>query len=473
MIGRNRERKILMEMAAAKESQLAVVYGRRRVGKTYLVHETFADAFAFTHVGVENGTLQDELYAFWDSLRDFGWTCTRPQNWFDAFAELKRYLEQCPPGRKIVFLDELPWMDTRKSNFLKGLEKFWNGWATGRKDILLVVCGSAASWMTKNVLQNRGGLFNRASRQLYVLPFTLHECEELVKERGLRMDRADILSAYMVLGGAAYYWSLFDAGESLAQNIDRLFFSRTGELANEYSRLYRSVFANPEPYMAVVTALGMKKCGMTRDELVEMGEGIVNNGNLTACLANLEISGFLRKYAVPGHHTRGVIYQLIDNYTLFYFKFVRQNLGKDERFWSHNTTSPVRRAWEGLAFERVCLEHVSGIKRALGILGVETSVYAWRSAGKGSEAHGAQIDLVIDRADRVVNICEMKHSLGEYELTAEEARKLRNRVDAYRREFDFKGNVHLTLVTSGGFSGNKHSGIVQSAVTLDDLFAET
>ena len=380
MIGRKYEQRVLRELAEEDESRLAVVYGRRRVGKTYLVRETFANRFAFSHTGVEDGTMKDELFAFWDSLRDFGWECERPGDWFDAFGELKKYLSQLPEGRKIVFFDEVPWMDTRRSGFLKVFEKFWNGWASARHDIFLIVCGSAASWMVKKVLHHRGGLFNRSSRQLYVKPFHLHECELMVAERGLGMDRRDIVSAYMVFGGSAYYWSLLDKSESLAQNIDRLFFFTGGELANEFHRLYRSLFSNPEPYIAIVTALGTKKTGMTRDELAEAG-GLSNNGNLTECLENLELSGFLRRYSVGGNGKRGAVYQLIDNYTIFYFKFVKGNLRKDVHFWSHNLNSPVRYAWEGLSFERVCFEHVECIKAALGISGVVSSVSAWRRSG--------------------------------------------------------------------------------------------
>lgn len=470
MIGREYERRVLQAAAESDEAQLVVVYGRRRVGKTYLVRETFGNRFTFSHTGVEDGTMREELLAFWDSLRDAGWECDRPKDWLDAFAELKKFLARSTDERKIVFIDELPWMDTHRSGFLKVFERFWNGWASARHDILLVVCGSAASWMSKNVLNHKGGLFNRSSRQLYVLPFTLRECEMLVKERGLQMDRRDIVSAYMVFGGAAYYWSLLDKAESLSQNIDRLFFYRNGELANEFRRLYRSLFTNPDPYIAIVTALGTKKIGLTREELCEAGSGIANNGNLTECLENLELSGFVRRYSAFGYAKRGSFYQLIDNFTLFYFKFVKGNLRKDEHYWSHKGTVQIRRTWEGLAFERVCLEHLPSIKSALGISGVSSSCSSWRHTGGEEDARGAQIDLVIDRDDRVVNLCEMKFSQGEYEIDADEARCLRNRVEALAKAVGPRGNVHLTLVTAGGLKRNKYWNLAQSVVGLDDLF---
>ncbi len=473
MIGREKERQILLEMAQASHSQLAVVYGRRRVGKTFMVRETFGYRFSFSHTGVESGTMEDELFAFWESLRDAGHECTRPRDWWAAFAELKCHLQNLPEAKKTVFLDELPWMDTDKSGFTKALEAFWNGWASARRDIFLIVCGSAAAWMTKHVLQSRGGLFNRASRQLFLEPFTLAECERFVVEKGLELDRRDIVSGYMVFGGAAYYWDLLDKGESLSQNIDRLFFSRNGDLAHEFSRLYKSVFANPDPYVSVVTALGRKKVGMTRDEIVETGGAAANNGNLTVCLDNLERSGFIRRYSPVGRTKRGSVYQLIDNYTLFWFKFAKDRDDGDENFWSHSIASPARVAWEGLAFECVCLEHVDRIKNALGISGVASSIASWRSLGDGERRRGAQVDLVISRADRVTNLCEMKFCNGEYEIDAKEAERLRNRVETFRRETGMRGGIHLTFVTPFGIKRNKYRNLVQSEVTLDDLFRDT
>ena len=470
MVGREREVEILKELASSDHSELAVVYGRRRVGKTFLVRETFDYKFSFSHTGVEDGTLRDELFAFWDSLRDAGWECERPGDWWSAFGELKRHLQKCGDGRKIVFLDELPWMDTHKSGFVKALESFWNGWASARRDIFLIVCGSAAAWVVKHVLQSRGGLFNRASRQICLQPFTLGECELFVKSRGIEMDRIDIVEAYMVFGGAAYYWALLEKSESLAQNIDRLFFSRNGDLAHEFSRLYKSVFSNPEPYVAIVTALGEKKAGLTREELIASGERISGNGNLTKCLDNLERSGFIRRYLPVGKGKKGAVFQLTDNYTLFYFKFIRENAGGDESFWSHFKGTPACSAWQGLAFERVCLMHIDRIKSALGIAGVASSVASWRCREEGDGGHGAQIDLVISRADNVANVCEMKFTRREYEIDAEEAERLRNRTELFKRKTGFHGGTHLTFVTPYGVKRNKYWNLVQSEVTMDDLF---
>lgn len=471
MIGRKRELAILEDCRAADRSRLVVIYGRRRVGKTFLVREAFDYRFTFTHTGLEKGSYREQLAAFWNELRRQGGAqCPVPRNWMEAFEALKEVLSASGDARKTVFLDELPWMDTKNSGFVAAVEAFWNGWASARKDVLMVVCGSAAAWMTKKVLQNRGGLFNRASRTIRLEPFTLRECEEFVRAEGIAMDRKDIASAYMVFGGAPYYWSLLDRRESLSQNIDRLFFGQTAELADEFGRLYRSVFPSPDPYIAVVTALGKKKAGMTRAELADAVPGTANDGTLTELLRNLESSGFIRHYSMTGNIRKGSVFQLVDNYTLFYFQFVHGYSGRDSARWSHMVRSGARTAWEGLAFERICLQHSAQIKAALGIAGVETSESAWRCTSRDADVKGAQIDLVIRRADRVVNLCEMKFCSEKFAIDAGYAEKLREKIGAFKRETGTRDNCHLTFVTTYGLRRNAHSAMVQSEVTLDDLF---
>lgn len=471
MIGRKKELEVIRDCVEADRSRLVVVYGRRRVGKTFLVREAFDYRFTFTHTGLEKGGLREQLSEFWSSLkRQWNADCRMPSSWFEAFELLKDAVESSKDSRKTIFIDELPWMDTRNSGFVKAVESFWNGWASARKDVVMVVCGSAAAWMTKKVLQNRGGLFNRANRTIYLEPFTLAECEAYVRAEGLVLDRKDIASAYMVFGGAPYYWSLLNKGESLSQNIDRLFFGTRPELAEEFGRLYASVFANSEPYIAVVTALGKKKCGMTREEIVSSVADMENDGVLTTVLRNLETSGFVRRYVETGKRKKGSVFQLIDNYTLFYFQFVQGYAGHDEHRWTNMVHDQRRLTWEGLAFERVCLQHSRQIKAALGISGVETRESSWRCVSDDPDVRGAQIDLVIERRDRVVNLCEMKFASEKFAIGADYAARLREKVGAFKRETGTHGNCHLTFVTTYGLRRNIHCGIVQSEVTLDDLF---
>ena len=468
MIAREEESRLLREIAGQDRSQFVVVYGRRRVGKTFLVRETFDYSFAFTHTGLESSGLADQLAAFHDSLEEQGLDgCPIPHDWIEAFSLLKKLLRQSAAERKIVFLDELPWMDTPRSRFVSALEHFWNGWCAARKDIVLIVCGSATSWMAKKVLRNKGGLFNRASRTIFLEPFTLGQCEEYARARGLSMDRREITEGYMVFGGSPWYWSLLDPALSLAQNIDRLCFSPKGELVAEFKRLYASVFGRPERHLKIVRALAARKGGLTREELVR-DTGLPNTGVLTDVLDELEQSGFIRRYAEIGKKKKGAVFQLMDSFTLFHLEFMAGKSTSRPGFWLDAVDSPARFAWEGVSFERVCLWHEKQIRSALGIAGVSAAAESWR--GLGPSGRGAQIDLLIDRRDGVVNICEMKFSPGEFAIDADYAKNLRNKIAAFKETAGQGKSVHLTLVTAGGLKRNAYWGMVQSQVTLDDLF---
>jgi len=467
MVGRQEEIRLLKEIAAGDRSQFVVVYGRRRVGKTFLIHETFDYRFAFSHSGIEGGSLSEQLEAFYDSLVEQGLPETeKPRNWLAAFRLLKRLLASQGDTRKIVFLDELPWMDTPRSRFIAALEHFWNGWCSARKDIVLIVCGSATSWMIRSVLKNKGGLFNRANRVIYLKPFCLAECEAYMCERGISMGRRELMEGYMVFGGSPYYWSLLDAGRSLAQNLDRLCFTPSGELVSEYKRLYASVFRNPETYMKIVTTLFDRKSGLTREELSEL-TGIPATGRMTGLLEELEESGFVRPYVPIGKKKRGTVYQLIDSFTIFHLTFMKGRSSARRGFWIDAVDSAERHVWEGLSFERVCMLHEDALKFALGISGVSTETASWRSKRKKD---GAQIDLLIDRRDGIINVCEMKFTADAYEISDAYEKKLRHKLALFKEESAIRKSVHLTLITTYGIKRNAHSGVVQSEIKLDDLF---
>ena len=470
IIGRKDEQQILRSAAQSENSEFVAVYGRRRVGKTYLIRETFGYKFTFQHTGLAKGNTREQLFSFAISLRDAGYDdCPIPKSWLEAFSLLSTYLKNSTDEKKIIFLDELPWMDTPRSNFISAFEHFWNGWASARKDIVLIICGSATSWIINKVINDHGGLHNRVTKQIALQPFTLKECEMFAQSKGLEMSRYQLAECYMVLGGIPYYWSLLEKGMSLSQNIDKIIFAKNGKLSNEFNQLYASLFKSPEQYIDVVTALGKKKAGMTRDEIIAATDKY-SNGALSKVLDELEYCGFIRKYNGFDKKSKQAIYQLIDNYTLFYFKFIQQNENNDEHFWSASIDSAMHRAWSGLAFERLCMAHTQQIKAALGIAGVLSNVYSWRKEADET-SDGAQIDLLIDRKDQVVNLCEMKYSLSEYTIDAEYEQKLRNKKSVFIDTTNTKKAVHLTMVTTFGIKANAYSGIVQNEVTLDDLFA--
>ena len=471
LIGREKEQKTLKTAFNSDESQFVAVYGRRRVGKTYLVRQFFSGKLSFAHSGQAKGSMKEQLYGWCASLREAGLRIeTAPKNWLEAFELLKDLVRQSPDGKKVIFIDEMPWLDTPRSNFTNALEYFWNGWAAGRNDILLIVCGSATSWIVSKLFKNHGGLHNRVTHRILVEPFTLHECEMYIEKRGFKLSRYDIIEAYMVMGGIPYYWSLLERGKSVAQNIDDLFFTKNGNLRYEFQELYQSLFKNPDYYINIVLSLGSSKTGMTRDELINACH-LPSSGTVSIALEDLEHCGFINKTPLYNLKNRAK-YCLIDNFTLFYIKFMNNSGNTDEHFWSHNYKSALHNAWVGLAFERVCFQHIPQIKSALGISGVHCEVYTWQTGQSADGTRGAQIDMLIDRADNMINICEMKFSKTPYTISNEDSLSIANKVERFSEAISNTKSINVTMITVNGITENGHWNDVHNVVSAEELFRE-
>lgn len=470
MIGRIEELKSFDHDLQGEESQFVAVYGRRRIGKTYLVREKFYDQFAFYHTGVRNGSMREQLAAFRMSLKNAGFKqCPRLTSWLDAFSCLYDHVRSLPSGRKVIFIDELPWMDTPRSNLVSSLEYHWNNQLSLRKDVFLIVCGSASSWIIENIVHNLGGLYNRLTDRIWLRPFRLAECEQYAHSRGLGLSRQEICEAYMIFGGVPYYWSLLRSELGFRQNIDVLCFSEHGKLRDEFQYLYASLFRDADKHLKVVDVLSAKKCGIKREEIYA-ASGLASRSTLKKVLDELVRCDFVRQYSARGKKNRDAFFQLIDNFTIFHNSFLKDGPVADPHFWTSRSESSRINVWNGLSFERVCLLHLDEIRRALGISGQVTTAYSWRSASDKDGTRGAQIDLVIERADKVINLCEMKYCDTEYELDKDEAERLRGRRAAFKKETGTHSACRITLVTPYGLKRNLHSGIVDNVITLDDLF---
>ncbi len=470
IVGRKREKDCLMRCLESKRPEFVVVYGRRRVGKTFLVKEFFNKQFSFYTTGLTDEKTKGQLRAFHESLNAYGYVRKElPKDWFEAFSELRQFLEsekvyrEPINNKRVVFLDELPWMDTAKSDFKSALEYFWNSWASSQEDLVLIVCGSATSWIITNLLTDKKGFHNRVTRRIRLLPFSLAECEELYELNDIVMTKSQMIESYMVFGGIPYYLNLFDSRLSLAQNIDELCFKKYGDLHNEYYNLFYSLFSKPEKHMAILEKLSGKKEGLTRTELskeAEIGGGSV----LTKNLRELEECGFIRKFNDYAKEENDALYQLTDPFTLFAIRFIEK---KQFDSWNSYVNSPGYNSWRGNSFEIVCLNHIGQIKQLLGISGIETNEFAWRSS---KSENGAQIDLIIDRKDGVINLCEMKYTNDEYALDQEEHDKIIKRMTLFQKESETKKAIHITLISGNGYKRNKYSGIVQNVIQGDDLF---
>ena len=472
IIGRLAELKKLKALQSEPGSVFVALYGRRRVGKTFLVRQAFTNQFDFYLTGMANVTLSQQLANFHAAVQQYAdpakqWEAA--DSWFNAFRQLSDLLEQSKSEKKLVFLDELPWLDTPHSGFIPALEHFWNSWASARNDVILIVCGSAASWMINNLINNTGGLHNRITHRIKLEPFTLAECEAFFKSKGGVFDRYQLILLYMSIGGIPFYLNQVDVTASAAQNINRMCFETEGLLRNEFNNLYRSIFNKADRHMAVIEALSKKVKGLTRTDIIKAAK-LLTGGGVTRILSELEESGFIRKYVPFGKKERNSLYQLSDCYSLFYLRWIKNSSTLDENTWINQLDSPAQRAWSGYAFEQVCLAHIKEIKQGLGISGVQTATSSWISR---VSKKGAQVDLVIDRRDQVITICEMKFSMNHFAIDKSYADELRNKIGVFREETKTRKAIFLCFVTTYGLTKNSYSAaLVQNEITMDVLFGD-
>lgn len=478
IVGRKEEVNTLKRLYHSDKSEFVAIYGRRRVGKTYLVNQVFKNEFSFKHTGLspfDDGAsigMREQLQAFQYSLFRNGYTefDTAPSDWFEAFFRLEKLLQSKPKGhKKVVFLDEMPWMDTPRSRFISAFEGFYNGWAAAQDDILLVVCGSSSSWILKNIINSKGGLYDRITCRIKLLPLTLKETEDFLRLNNSALERYDIVQAYMALGGIPYYLGYVKSGQSVEQNIDDILFKDNAPLNGEFQRLFNTLFTNSEQYIKIVRCLSRRNYGYTREEISAQTH-ILQGGGLTGYLDRLAEADFVEKYKPAMTSGKSEYYRLKDCFSIFYLRFIDGQSGLDPHFWQNNSSAQKIKSWQGFAFEQVCLSHINSIRKALGISGIVTRA-SNMLIPSDNNTQGTQLDLVIERGDRNVNVCEMKFYSSEVSVDKEESLKLRNRVSALRQSRKIKGNVFLTLVTTFGLKYGLYSGVYNKVLTLDDLFA--
>lgn len=476
IIGREHEIEELERLYHSDRPEFVAVYGRRRVGKTFLIKQALKGRITFQHTGVspvdqegEKNRMKTQLESFYYSLLSHGLEgFKKPKTWMEAFYQLEQLIIRLDNGsRQVIFIDELPWMDTPRSGFLPAFESFWNGWCSGRDNVMLVVCGSATSWILGNLSRNRGGLYGRLTDEIKLSPFTLKECEEYFVHEGIELSRYDVVQSHMVFGGIPYYLSYFQKGLSFERNTDKILFGNNPRLKDEFNRLFNAIFGNPEDCKKIVRLLASRHNGYTREEIATQ-TGLPLGGGLTDTLKALVESDFIMRYSPYGRPGKTECYKLIDNFCLFWLKYVERNMDNGS-FMTDHTASDIMKRWRGVAFEEVCWQHIAQIKRALEIGGVRSSISAWSVTGDDNK-DGAQIDLLIIRDDNVVNLCEMKFSGETYHISKDEESRLRNRIETLKATLTAKQTVHLTMITTYGVAYGKHSGIVQKQVTMDELF---
>ena len=474
IIGRGSEKAILRKLTDSSKPELLAVYGRRRVGKTYLVQRYFGKAIDFDMTGKHNASLSEQLENFTAALsraspRTY---IAVPRSWTEAFRMLEAYLEQITSKKKkIVFLDEFPWMSTARSGFLSAFTHFWNTYGTRQSNLLVIICGSSASWMIQHVVKNKGGLHNRITRRIRLQPFNLHETKKFLTAKHVNLNNYLIAQVYMVLGGIPHYLNAIEPGLSVAQNIDNICFQKDGLLREEYNNLYPALFDRSERHIEIIAALNSKKSGLSRKEILNI-TGQKSGGWMTKVLDELIESGFISRHQPFNKKIKDSLYRLSDPFTLFYLNFMKNNRTHGKGVWLKKSARPGWRSWVGLAFENVCLAHIAEIKKSLDIAAVYSEESSWLHRGTKDE-QGAQIDLLIDRDDQIINICEIKFTENSFSITKAYARDLENKLSVFKENTKTKKTIFMTLLTSHGMKENDYSrNLIQSQVTLKDLFID-
>lgn len=468
IVGRLREQAILKEVFENKKSELIAIYGRRRIGKTYLVREFYKQSIVFEVTGLFGASLQDQISNFTKEIRKRSRRTLRdlPKNWLEVFSIFEMYLDTLPKGKKkVIFIDEFPWMATAKSKFLMAFENFWNTYCTKRNDLIVVICGSAASYMVQKIIKNKGGLHNRISRKIRLLPFNLSETEQFLIKKGLKFTRYDVIQIYMALGGVPQYLEKLSKGLSVSQNIDKLCFSKDGLLNDEFNQLFISLFENSERHIKIIKTLASSNKGLTRNELIVKSK-LPSGGDFSLKLEELVESGFVTDYPFYQNKRQLTLYRLSDEYSRFYLKFIAFNKNGGEGTWQELSTSQSFQSWSGFVFETLCLKHILQIKKALRIDIIYTHETCWFN-------ENAQIDLLIDRADNVMNVCEMKFYNSPFIIDKKYYFNLKNKISELQKASKTRKNIFITMLTTYGIKENQYSNeLIQMSLGMDVLFVD-
>jgi len=472
IIGRTIEQKQLAQILDSEDAELLAIYGRRRIGKTFLIRNFFEKQLVFEISGIHNAALGKQLEIFGYAIgKATGLPISAPKNWIQAFNQLIAYLEPLVKSqKKVVFIDEFPWLHTPRSGFKEAFENFWNMWASNQKNLIVVVCGSAAAWMIKNIVKNKGGLHNRITRRIRLMPFNLSETESFLKSRKIKLDRYQMIQLYMVMGGVPQYLKMIEPDESAAMAVDRICFTKDGFLNDEFKNLFNSLFDGATHHMAVIKLLAKRGKGLSRNEIINACK-LPSGGGTTQLLDELRESGFIEIYTPFGKSSKDSQYKLIDEYSIFYAKFIADGKLKGPGSWATYSSTPSYVSWSGIAYETICMKHIQQIKQALGILGVHTEHSLWRHTPQNKNESGVQLDLLIDRQDGCITICEMKFSRAEFEISKSYAKDLQKKLDVFQEKSNTKKTVFLTLVTTRGVKNLvNYKGLIQNEIKMDDLF---
>jgi hypothetical protein len=483
IVGRQKEQNLLRELINSKKAEFIAVYGRRRVGKTYLIKNLMSSLpCVFFHVtGIQKGPFKLQLKEFAKQIGKAFYqspSLVPEKNWFDTFEVLTDAINKMPKDQTVIlFFDELPWMATPRSRILVALELYWNRYWVFDRRVKLIICGSSTSWIINNIINNKGGLHNRVTRTFHLQPFALFETESYLKEHNIKLNRRQILDLYTVIGGVPLYWSFIRKGFSAHQCIDELCFQKNGALVNEFGRLFASLFEDSKPYVDLIRLIAKHRYGIGQSELIRLSK-LPNGGGTIDRLRELEEAGFITSLVPYGRKDRGLYYVMDDEYSLFYLHWIEPHLRtiskkeNNEGFWLALSQGPAWKSWVGYSFESTCYKHIDQIRKALKI-DPGAIVGTWRFAPKSSDEDGAQIDLLFDRLDGAITLCEIKYSDNPYAIDKVYAHEILKKMEVFKKQTKTKKQLFFSMITTMGLKPTMYSEeLISNEATLDHLFKE-
>lgn len=489
IIGRIREQKLLEKAYESEQSEFIAVYGRRRVGKTFLIRQYFInkqfngkkDSIFFYATGTKDGPLQDQISNFTQSIGAAfysGASLALSSNWRDTLNTLTHAIQNAPANKKIIlFFDEFPWLVTHNSSLLQTLEYYWNHHWSQDPRIKLIICGSSAGWILKNIVNNKGGLYNRVTHSLHLQPFNLAETAKYLTHLKIKLNHHQIAHLYMVLGGIPFYLSQIEPGLSAVQNVEKLAFKDNGFLVREFPNLYATLFEEAQSHIEITRLISEHPYGIGQEDITKKLPNLSSGGRIVAWLSDLEQAGFIVRLKPFGNKRKGIYYKLVDEYSLFYFRWIEPiknsllERGMRPGYWEQLQNTPSWHSWAGYAFESLCYKHIQQIGQALKLS--PTAVpYTWRYMPlKGGSDHGAQIDLLFDRNDNTITVCEIKHTKSPFVIDKQYALQLNQKLKVFQQVTKTKKHLLLSMISCNGLKKTIYSEeLVSSSIDLEALF---
>jgi AAA+ ATPase superfamily predicted ATPase len=473
IIGRKEEIAEMTAYLKDEKPHLLAIIGRRRVGKTFLIREVYKEHKVFEMTGLKDADLNKQLINFTLQLNLYlqkEEQYDTPEDWLRAFNLLSQAINKLKTKQKpVVFFDEVPWIAGKKSGFTEALGHWWNNWAS-QQNIIVVICGSAASWMIEHIVNAKGGLHNRLTKLITLMPFTLSETKEFLEAKNIEISNYQIVQIYLALGGIPHYLEQIEKGKSAAQNIQSTCFAKDGVLRSEFENLYPALFDNAGNHVKIIKALASKSKGLERQEVLKI-TGMSDGGYFSQILRELETSGFIATFEPLEKKKKDTLYRLTDEYSLFYLHFIERRSTPSSVDWMNISSSQEYKIWCGYAFENLCIKHIYKIKEALGVSGVQTNVNSFLHRKNKVYEKGFQIDLLIERKDNVINICEMKFYADQFTISADYAKNLRTKKEGLKTVTGTNKMIHITFITTYGvFENQRKTDLVDNDLTLDIFF---